>query len=542
MRTIVINRNVVPVAKRELDVKEVYGTKSGEVLTFAFITATPHHLQEGGKVNISKISDIRPVEKSYPVEVINDTTFRIKLSEYAPVVMENVAMDGEKPLLIPVNDNIRNYTDTLNKVSMRYGSVEFSGHVTVSYDKDGNPTNEEDVASMSIACDTYVEGLVGRCYVEVVENWLYRVDGIGDIAINLDELTMTEDSYSLDVSLPLGNELSYRLNDEQGSLNSYFEGVKNSIIPDIVDNEKEQFAPIVQYQIHSKSPKRNAFATEIEFNLHFRSRYDEKGNIREDWSTTDNQLWNNMELKQGQGTDAESDDVLKYKVVGFDDTYADELNQLGFTEDDIRFSKTKVGKSFLRLLFYSSKDMLSKELLHYSTIFMDTGELGRIYNNIKTRGLEVFDSGRTDDSLRLSARFTVKNKYLSDKSSEGFYLYLFPSEVSGETTSRTIYMKVEFNHAGYGKTVPMMLPRSGGAIQSTTLAFPLHFCPMVYDDEQNVSLMDFDYEAYQDAVMIPLEISYDSTLKSYVYRFSFAENDNGKIVLNLFEPRVKGYQ
>mgnify|MGYP006976657391 CR=1 FL=1 len=27
-----------------------------------------------------------------------------------------------------------------------------------------------------------------------------------------------------------------------------------------------------------------------------------------------------------------------------------------------------------------------------------------------------------------------------------------------ENGERTIYMKVEFNHAGYGKTIPMMLP------------------------------------------------------------------------------------
>ena len=57
---------------------------------------------------------------------------------------------------------------------------------------------------------------------------------------------------------------------------------------------------------------------------------------------------------------------------------------------------------------------------------------------------------------------TVENKWLSNRTSEGFYLYLFPDGLFDENgdanTGRTIYMKAEFNHAGYGRTIPMMAP------------------------------------------------------------------------------------
>ena len=39
---------------------------------------------------------------------------------------------------------------------------------------------------------------------------------------------------------------------------------------------------------------------------------------------------------------------------------------------------------------------------------------------------------------------------------KGFYLYLFP-----EYIGKTIYMKVEFNHAGYGRTIPLVYIQNG---------------------------------------------------------------------------------
>jgi hypothetical protein len=246
-----------------------------------------------------------------------------------------------------------------------------------------------------------------------------------------------------------------------------------------------------------------------------------------------------MQKFEGGNINSETDDYLKYTVKGYDDSYGDELKYLGFTEDDIKYSKTKVKKSFIRLMFYSSRNLMSKELLFYSTVFFDMGELFQKYVDIKSRGLECFDNFRIDKNLRLSATLKVKNQYNTSKSSEGFYLYLFPQGIGNEKNKTDIYMKVEFNHAGYGKTVPMMLPTATNdksIIKTSSKTFPLNF--MKKGGEGKV---EFDFETYQRYMMIPVQIWEDSVLKNYVYTFPFVSNTN-KIELNLFEPRIRGFE
>jgi hypothetical protein len=62
-----------------------------------------------------------------------------------------------------------------------------------------------------------------------------------------------------------------------------------------------------------------------------------------------------------------------------------------------------------------------------------------------------------DESVRLSSRLVVDNKYDTDTSSEGFYIYMF-REYSQKLHQKRIYMKVEYNHAGIGKTIPFFIP------------------------------------------------------------------------------------
>ena len=78
------------------------------------------------------------------------------------------------------------------------------------------------------------------------------------------------------------------------------------------------------------------------------------------------------------------------------------------------------------------------------------------YDNDKTKDLNKisvmseFKNGGSvviDESKRLSSRFVITNKYDTDTSSEGFYIYMF-KEYSENLHPREIFMKVEFNHAG----------------------------------------------------------------------------------------------
>jgi hypothetical protein len=108
-------------------------------------------------------------------------------------------------------------------------------------------------------------------------------------------------------------------------------------------------------------------------------------------------------------------------------------------------------------------------------------------------------------------------------------------------------MKVEFNHAGYGKTIPMMLPRhkdengeysiSGAPILSTDANFPINFL------KKEDGKIDNKFQELSDSVMIPLNILYDTHEKKYKYYFPWYteyENEKNKIIINLWEPRVLG--
>ena len=274
---------------------------------------------------------------------------------------------------------------------------------------------------------------------------------------------------------------------------------------------------------------------EIVINLHFRDRKNtdlNDGSFRDGWKTSDSQLWNGISLQNG---------VLRYDIKGIDDSYADTLDYLGFTENDIKFSKNKLKKSFLRMTYYPTKNMTQKVALAFSTVFMDAGEMYCKHNKISGKQMAIFDEKRLDKNLRLSASFKILNNRQNNKSSEGFYLYFYPNIFEGENLRKTIYMKVEFNHAGYGKTVPMMLPRNknGNVVKTQDKEFPLNFTPVVYDDNGNEGI-DFDFEGYQNAILIPIELGYDSQLGKYVYTFPFITPKNGCIELNLFEPRVNG--
>ena len=122
----------------------------------------------------------------------------------------------------------------------------------------------------------------------------------------------------------------------------------------------------------------------------------------------------------------------------------------------------------------------NQNMLGYSTIFLDSGNLFSKYvrhletdgykmigydknnygnynidNNTK-KGIRVDREYNFDEEHRLSSQFVVKNKNTSTASSEGFYLYLWKDNES--VLPQDLYMKVEFNHAGYGRTMPFMMP------------------------------------------------------------------------------------
>ena len=432
-----------------------------------------------------------------------------------------------------IHKYVKNSSPNGGGVTLRYDEKLYTGYRGITYDIDGAPTNEEDDSAQEIITTIPME-FVGFNSVDIFNDWYYdeTIEPEGELGkINRDIRFFKEGVAHLNLSVCMGGQTSYRLVDEQSKINNYFNEVKQGLLPEIIDYEKRQFIPVVRKTTTPNlriSLNSYTKVNEIEFNLHFRDRMDENGNVREDWSTTDEQYWNNLSPLDGSNTN------LVYDLPYMDDSYADTLNLLGFTEDDVKYSRNALKKSFLRLSFYPNNDINPQEMLYTSTIYFDMGEMRQTYSFIKNKNLLVFDDNN-DKKLRLSAKFSVKDKYSTTNSSEGFYLYLFPDEIGVKTSGQTIYMKVEFNNAKYGKDgkVVMMLPRDedGKIIKATDTGFP-------QDMMDNDGGTDINY--FNDMIKIPINIRFDNNFQKYVYEFPFITNDENKIILNLFEPKNAG--
>ena len=307
-------------------------------------------------------------------------------------------------------------------------------------------------------------------------------------------------------------ELNHELNTK-----IYFDEIKNELIPDIKDYEKKYFIPL--YKDRKGDLK---YISKMNFNIFLRSR--EKND--ESWNTNDTQGWNqyimvsrgNFSLKDSGKYETENGDLLGY---------------LGFNDEDIRYRKKKVDKSFLRLSFYNTPNPTTQMLLFYSTIFLDSGELYTKYiKNINDENREtekpiVYQNKFKENNLTLS--FSVTDRYDITKSSEGFYLYLFPDGLENNKT-RKLYMKAEFNHAGNGKTVPLIFPNNKKQ--------PLKF----NDGDFPKSLLteDGDLTELYRQLYIPLTIEYSEERNEYFYYFDLTEfnEDKQEITFGLYEPKI----
>lgn len=150
------------------------------------------------------------------------------------------------------------------------------------------------------------------------------------------------------------------------------------------------------------------------------------------------------------------------------------------------------------------------------------------------------------DTKRISSRFTITNKYATDTSSEGFYLYIF-REYSENLHPKPIYMKVEFNHAGIGRTIPFIIPMkwTEPTAASDNEVYPTERLRLFdTDDRKDLTKLKEGYPlSYIYAqTYIPLYAVYDFKSKKYAYvfddRYIEKDSENSRVRLNMFEMKV----
>lgn len=164
------------------------------------------------------------------------------------------------------------------------------------------------------------------------------------------------------------------------------------------------------------------------------------------------------------------------------------------------------------------------------TVLTEVFKLNGNKTELSTKDLAIL----TTNPPRLDSRITVSDRYTSNTSSEGFYSYILKA-FSNKRIEQTIYMKLEFFHAGIGIKIPMVMAT----------------------DENKQAIKNWDYTKLEnfkkgynldeiyDRLYIPVKISYSKKLRKFVYTIANENNhlaaakDGNKLRFNLFELKVK---
>ena len=381
---------------------------------------------------------------------------------------------------------------------------------------------------------------------------------------------------TINIPILLSNYNGTNLHQEFVVDNMFFGVEEQKAINPSIDMEKDIYYPITIDDNDNITE-----VDEIIFDLHFRTR------TIDDWKVVSD---NNITFKDKDGNEVGAVkcnyNILDYYdwssgntselIPQIHDEYiskfekyqpSDLLYFLGFTDDDIFYQKNKVGKSFLRLSFYNGNNPNTSDLLYTSTVFMNEGSLykkfldysqgggqymsvkevenvdKRIKNSIISVSYdtyEKYDNGdgvvsdkfTCDESKRLSSRFTIKNMFECAESSEGFYLYLFKNFSQG-LREQTIYMRVQFNHAGVGKTINFTQPfkEDENEIKSM-LEFPTDI---------NILKSGCTLNKLYENLFIEIKVKYDFDLRKFVYYLPswLVDKDNlNQMHFNLYELKI----
>lgn len=382
----------------------------------------------------------------------------------------------------------------------------------------------------------------------------------------------------LSFNFPLTNGVGIDLLKEDFIKNKFVDELTKNSLNGIVDMEKDVYYPVWKDSSGSFRP-----IQQLVFNLHFRTRDLTNWKIIEDDRefATDNTLNSNM-------CNWFITDYSYYEQFKGENKHraSDLIGLLNFSTNEVKNQALKIEKSFLRLSFYSTNNPQTQVLLGTSTIFLDENELLSKYLKLKgnkdlsyvnvsdfqntsyssftdyTRAVEegtdkqqlisntvsnlteVYNDNFLTDNLRLSSRIIVDDKYLTNSSAEGYYLYMF-KEYAKKMREAKIYLKIEFNHAGVGKTIPFMIPRTNVS---------------KYNDEGNLMLLNnayhlrdlkrgFKMEDIYKQIYLPIRIKYDDVQNRYVYylndtlriqSYSGFENISSNIMeFDLFEVKFE---
>lgn len=386
---------------------------------------------------------------------------------------------------------------------------------------------------------------------------------------------------SYDIPIVLSTDLNNNLMREDMVTDYYCTELEDKHVNGIVDMEKDIYTPYVTETNRVKPIEK------LVFNLHFRTRDMETwkiindegndstedanmlsvGNLFSNWFVTDFYPYNQYESQENPS------EFINNMI-----NQSDLLGLLYFTTDDVKTKRKKLTGSFLRLTYFDSRDPSKQNMLGTSTVFFDCDKYfnvlnqshdGVVYNPISmslspnrteseddvdlfvsnkkqapTVLMEAFvdngtESGTTsemlyDESYRLSSQMVVSDRYNANHSSEGFYSYILKHK-SNKAKKQTIYLKIEFFHAGLGIKIPMIIPTDNNrnAIDNWDI-------PKLETFKNGYGVDEIHMRQY-----IPIDIYYSLDERKFIYEISEKNNFRNtirkgeKYVFNLFELKTK---
>lgn len=361
--------------------------------------------------------------------------------------------------------------------------------------------------------------------------------------------------------LPIVNSLENNLLRSDIIKSQFSKAISDRSRTSIVDMEKDVYYPV----------RKNGDVYEsincIRFNMHFRTRQLDNWKVIEEYVEDAE----NKEMTNWFITDYK---FYKENINKTLHNSSDLIGYLNFTVSEAKNRAKKIGKSFLRLSFFSTNDPQTQTLLGTSTIFMDDALLcKKTVSFQKTAGAgkfidtKLYQTEDTEDAYeresigeytelkgddsetsynfeknsysRLSSRIEVYNKHISNSSSEGFYFYMF-KEFANNMRPLRIYLKIDFNHAGLGKTIPLIIPRKN---MEDNIGQPLY---VHESSDLKILKKGFKLKDIYKQLYLPIDVIFDDKNNRYVYYLPEQLRENGELGVdndimefNLFEVKFK---
>lgn len=480
------------------------------------------------------------IDKKYTLDIEKITNLRVGEENPTITTEQNIFIYCNGKHYFDINDDITLYFTYINDNGI-YTTVdiEFSFFndtiLTTSYEKfdaylfklffeENLPTSYEEREEK--------EGNLKGCQV-LRDNFLFT---------EKTDTTFWSNKSTVSIDIPFSSSFETNLYQMDLIKEKFVDKTKKETINRIVDLERDVYYPSV-YIYNDKYEYSHDIYT-IKFNLHFREH---RG---DDWTVTNDSLWNGV------------DD--NYRIIKdiTDDNVSDLLMFLGFNNEDVRYQRNKLKKSFLRLSYYDSPNPANQNLLMYSTIFVNSGELFSKYARYgeeegytlisfdeeegkyvlspdkKGIGVDKEYDGFIEEK-RLSSQFVVKDKNTSKSSSEGFYLYLWKEDET--PIPQDIYMKVEFNHAEFGRTIPFMMPYGEKSDGEETIKSIKSFQDIVNDF--TTSKKPYTMSDYLKYSYIHLKYAYDVENQKHRYfidpqTYGTQVSQDNELIINLYEAKI----